>query len=110
MREDQVHSLPEKFLKLARVDLGIALGRGDPAMPEILLNSPDRLPIVDQLVAGSMSQHVRMYREWQCGFLAGSAQEQAKCPISHRAAALRHEHERAAWSTLTLQPAQSPQF
>ena len=72
---------PEKFLELARVDLGIALGRRNPPMTEILLNSPERLPIIDQLGAGSMSQHVRMYRERQCGFLASSAQQQAKRPI-----------------------------
>src|SRR6516162_2464634 len=100
----------EKFFKLARVNFGIALGRRDPTMAEILLNSPDRLPIVHQLVAGSMAEHVRVHRKGQSDLLTGLTQQQPKCSIGHRATALRHEHERAAWPLFALQPAQRPQL
>ena len=64
---------PEKSFELLRIYFCVAFRRFYTTMTEILLNGAYRLPIIHQLIPGSVAQHVRMYRKRQIGRIARHA-------------------------------------
>jgi hypothetical protein len=58
----------------------------------IMLDSPRVLPVVGQLVAGGVAQHVRMDRELDAGLASGSTDDLAHRIGAERRLALAHEY------------------
>jgi hypothetical protein len=57
-----------------------------------MLDSPRVLPVVGQLVAGGVAQHVRMDRELDAGLASGSTDDLAHRIGAERRLALAHEY------------------
>jgi hypothetical protein len=85
--------LPKGFEPL-RTELGVSHGVRDVPMPEILLNRPRVVPLVRQLVARRMTEHVRMNGEGEFRELAGARDELPGRRRRHGSAALRDEQIR----------------
>src|SRR5262249_38377147 len=79
------------------------------AMPQIMLDRPRVLPVVCQLVAGGVAQHVRMDRELDAGLAAGSTDDLAHRIGAERRLALAHEYVGGV-RVSPLQSAQGAQF
>jgi hypothetical protein len=71
-------------------------------MAEVVRQRSRVVPIIGELVAGRMPQHVRMYWEWKLGANAGSLDHPQEPSCRYRRPGLGHEHIRA-------RPLQRPQ-
>src|SRR5690349_11215365 len=89
-----VFVLPE-ILEPLRGQLGVARRVLDVAMAEPLLNGSRVVPIVGELKAAGVAQHVRMDREGELGRRADASELLAEAGGGHRRQALGGEHVRA---------------
>src|SRR3954465_7596332 len=96
-----VFVLPE-ILEPLRGQLGVPCGVLDVAMAQPLLNGSCVVPIVGQLKAASVAQHVRMDREGELGRHADPCQLLAEAGRGHRRQALGGEDVRARRHLLVL--------
>ncbi len=100
-----------KGLEALRAKLGVAHCVRDVPMPEVLLDRSGVVPLIGELVAGRVPEHVRMDREGEFRALAG-ARDQLPCRRRrHRSAALRHEQVgrlRILTAELTQRPELGP--
>src|SRR5450755_3767608 len=78
-------------------------------MSEVLLDSPRVLPVVGELVAGRMTQHVRVDGKREARLPSGAGYDLAHRMRRQRSLALTHEHIGRA-RLFPLQPAQRAQF
>src|SRR5215207_8708947 len=83
--------LPEGFEAIG-CELGVAHRVLDVLVPEIMLQSPRVLAVVDQLVAARMPQHVRVYREGKRCSLPCAGEHLTKAGRRHRRASLSDEY------------------
>ena len=49
---------------------------------QIVLDRPGVLPVIGELVTSTMPQHVRMYGEWQIGYLTSPGNELGFYPVT----------------------------
>ena len=80
--------LPELGKTVCR-QLSVANGILDISMPQIVLNSPSIVSVVDQLIPTGMAQHMGVYGERPRTELRNSAKEFAKASCCHRSAPFR---------------------
>src|SRR4051812_15478861 len=82
---------PEILEPICR-QFGVAGGMLNVTVPQIMLDRPRVLPVVGQLVAGGVAQHVRMDRELDAGREAGSTDDLAHRIGAERRLALAHKY------------------
>ena len=82
---------PEILEPICR-QFSVAGGMLNVAVPQIMLDRPRVLPVVGQLVAGGVAQHVRMDRELDAGLASGSTDDLAHRIGAERRLALAHEY------------------
>lgn len=88
--------LPESFKSL-RAELRIAHRVRDVLVPEVLLDRAGIVPIIRELIAGRVPQHVRMDGEGEGGELAGASDHFARRRRRHGPAALGDEQVGRFW-------------
>src|SRR3954454_5038324 len=99
-----------KILEPLRGQLGVPCGVLDVAMAQPLLNGSCVVPIVGQLKAASVAQHVRMDREGELGRCADARQLLAEAGRGHRRQALGGEDVGARRHLLVLEATQRSQL
>jgi hypothetical protein len=83
-----------KSIKSIRRKRSVSGGRLQISMAQIMRKRPGVLPIIGELIAGRMSQHMRVNLEWKLSRLAGSLDHSQEPRRRNWSAALRHEHIR----------------
>src|SRR5664279_6441171 len=85
-------SVAPEILEPVRRQIRVACGVLNIAMPEVLLDRSRVLPVVGELVAGRMTQHVRMNRKREARLPSGAGYDLAHRMRRQRSLALTHEH------------------
>ena len=98
--------LPEVLEPLRR-QLGVAYGVHDILVPEVMLEGSRVTPIVGELVAARVPEHMWMYWELKLGSDCQTRKQLSKARRRHRGPALGHEHVAAA-TILALEGSQAP--